>query len=196
MGEKKNPIEKTWPNLKTHFARAFKEARQKRETLQTSGYSAHLQNMQSRNQANAALFTKLQQDQNEALANLATTARVDRESVSLMSRTISELTTQIANITKQLSEAYIEIARLQGTPPKTGGGGLTAHRLADKMISKSCKRFDPMRYCWSHGYKVKEGHNSCTCRQPKPNHDKTATRLETKGGKQWNKDWTDGGPTK
>ena len=92
------------------------------------------------------MFTEMQQDHNVALANLATATKADRESASLVSKTISELTTQIASITKQLSDAHIEIAQLQGKP-KTGGGGAFTPRSANPMISKSGKKFDPMGYC-------------------------------------------------
>ena len=145
--KRKPAHDKTWANFKTHFARAFKEAKKTKDTSKDLGYSAHLQSMQSRNQANAEMFSEMQQDHNIALANLATATKSDRESVSLMSKTISELTTQIATITKQLSEAHIEISRLQGNKSTNGGGGPSTPRSTNPMISKSGKEFDPMGYC-------------------------------------------------
>ena len=55
--------------------------------------------------------------------------------------------------------------------------------------------FDPNGYCSSHGYKVEESHTSATCRFPRNGHNKSYTRLDIKGGKMWNKEWINGGPT-
>jgi hypothetical protein len=44
-------------------------------------------------------------------------------------------------------------------------------------------------YCWSHGYKLKEGHNSSTCRMRLEGHVETATRSNTHGGCTKNKGW-------
>ena len=186
--KRKPALDKTLANFKIHFARAFKEAKKLKDTSKDLGYSSHLQSMQPRNQTNAEMFSEMQQDHIIALANLATATKSDRESVSLMSKTISKLTTQIATITKQLLEAHIEIDRLKGNKPTNGGGGPPTPRSTNPMISKSGKKFDLMGYCWLHGFNVEGEHNSITCRQPKTNHDKTTTRLNNKGGKQWNKD--------
>ena len=55
--------------------------------------------------------------------------------------------------------------------------------------------FDPNGCCSSHGYKVEESHTSATCRFPRNVHNKSYTRLDITGGKMWNKEWINGGPT-
>ena len=110
-----NP-KKTWTNFKIYFVKAFKENKPSKNTSKDLGYSTHLQSVESR----AEMFLEMQQDHNVALANLATATKADCESVSLMYKKISELTTQIASITKQLSDAHLEIARLKGKPKKGG----------------------------------------------------------------------------
>ena len=53
-------------------------------------------------QANAALFTKMQQDYTMALTNLATATQADRILVALLTKKIAELTTQITYLTSKL----------------------------------------------------------------------------------------------
>ena len=48
---------------------------------------------------------------------------------------------------------------------------------------------DPNGYCWSHGFKVKMGHTSMTCTKHLAEHRDGATRVNTMGGKDYNKDW-------
>ena len=79
--------EKTWVKFKTHFARAFKETRISPKTSRTEGYVAHMHAAQ----ANSELFTEMQQDHTQALANLATATQADRTLVALLTKTISEI---------------------------------------------------------------------------------------------------------
>ena len=46
------------------------------------------------------------------------------------------------------------------------------------------KRFANWNYCFSHGFDVKDDHESCNCRNPAWNHNWTATRDNTMGGSQ------------
>ena len=48
---------------------------------------------------------------------------------------------------------------------------------------------DPVGYCWTHGYKVKQGHKSATCTRKKPGHQDAATRTDMMGGSTANKNW-------
>ena len=51
-------------------------------------------------------------------------------------------------------------------------------------------QFDPNEYCWTHGFKSRVGHNSCTCISQHKNkdHKKYATQNNTVGGSEKNKD--------
>ena len=46
--------------------------------------------------------------------------------------------------------------------------------------------WDKVGYCWSHGHKVKVGHNSSTCTSCKAGHQAEATRNNTLGGSTFN----------
>ena len=69
--------------------------------------------------------------------------------------------------------------------------------LRDRNVySRIGHKFEPNGYCSSHEFKVEEYHTFATCRFLGNGHNKLATRMDTKGGKKWNKDWINGGPTK
>ena len=158
-------------------------------------------------QANAELFTEMQQDHTLALANLANATQADRTSVALLTKTIFELSSQVALLTAKLSTAQADNARIKKSRQQSTTAG-HGHRASSNttpletnppqhrnLYSQSGQRFDPNGYCSSHGYKVEDYHTSATCRFPNNNHNKSATRLNIMGGKTWNKEWTKGGPT-
>ena len=64
-------------------------------------------------QANAELFTKMQQDHTWALTNPATATQADRTSVALLTKTISELSSIVALLTAKLVTAQAENARIK-----------------------------------------------------------------------------------
>ena len=201
---------KDWASFKVHFAQAFKDVRKSHETSHTGGYAANV----SEAHRNAEMFAEMQQDHSSALANLATATQSDREAVSLLSKTIAELTKQIATLTTKLDSANTTIISLQGGGGnRTGrgnrdrgrndsgggnnnnGGGGGENKSDRNVWSRSGRKFNTNGYCHSHGFKVEEDHHSGNCTRRCEGHDATATRMNTKGGKQWNKDWINGGPT-
>ena len=201
---------KDWASFKVHFARAFKDVRKSHETSHTGGYAANV----SEAHRNAEMFAEMQQDHSSALANLATATQSDREAVSLLSKTIAELTKQIATLTTKLDSANTTIMSLQGGGGnRTGrgnrdrgrndsgggnnnnGGGGGENKSDRNVWSRSGRKFNTNGYCHLHGFKVEEDHHSGNCTRRCEGHDATATRMNTKGGKQWNKDWINGGPT-
>ena len=56
-------------------------------------------------QANAELFTKVQQDHTLTLVNLVTATQADRTLVALLKKTISEMSGQVALLTEKLATA-------------------------------------------------------------------------------------------
>ena len=110
--------------FKTHFARAFKETRRSSKTSISEGYVAHVHAAQ----ANAELFTNMHQDHTQALANLATATQADRTLVALLTKKISELSSQVALITAKLATAQAESARMKksGQQSTTAGHGYRA----------------------------------------------------------------------
>ena len=67
----------------------------------------------------------------------------------------------------------------------TGAKQMTPKTFESK---KHGRNIDPNGYCWIHGYQVKHGHNSQTCTRQKPGHQPAATRHNTMGGSQANKE--------
>ena len=76
-------------------------------------------------QENAELLTETQQDHTQALANLATVTQDDRTSFALLTKTISELSSQVALLTVKLATAQAENARMKksGQQSTTAGHG-------------------------------------------------------------------------
>ena len=106
---RKTRSDKTWEKFKAHFARTFKETRRSSRTSRFKGYVAHVHAAQ----ANSELFTEMQQDHTLALANLVTATQSDRTSVALLTKTISELSGQVALLTAKLATAQAENARMK-----------------------------------------------------------------------------------
>ena len=106
---RKPRLDKTWSNFKDHFARAFKETWISSRTSNTKSYAANVHAAQ----ANAALFTKMQQDHNLALDYLETATQANITSVALLTKKISEILSQVATLTTKLATAKSNNARLK-----------------------------------------------------------------------------------
>ena len=100
---RKQRLDKTWSNLKACFTSVFKETRRSSRTSETEGYAANVKSTQ----ANAALFTDMQQDHTMALVNLATATQADRTLVTMLTKTIAELSTQVATLPAKLVTGVI-----------------------------------------------------------------------------------------
>ena len=66
---------------------------------------------------------------------------------------------------------------------------------AQEPVMNASQKFYPNEYCSSHEYKVEELHMSETCRFPKNDKKKLATRMYIKVGQTWNKEWINSGTT-
>ena len=120
---RKPRLDKTWSNFKAHFAPAFKETQRSSRTLKTKLYAANVHDAQ----ANAAIFAKMHQDHTLALANHETATQANRKSVVLLTKTVSELSSQVAHLTAKLATAQAENAQLKNRDivqprPSTGAG--------------------------------------------------------------------------
>ena len=135
---------KTWDNFKAHFNEAHQQQHIQQATMQHSGY----------HKANMAHHAFSYEETATALANLATATAADRQ-------TMSNLTSTIDTLTKQLAARDAEIAQLKNR---------------NSSNTKKSAKTDNGGYCWSHGYYVAKNHNSQNCRFPKDGHQKLATR--------------------
>ena len=100
---RKDTSDKTWEALKTFFAREFQDIRIQPRTSVSKGYGAHCMRG---GQANAAVMENMQQQQSEALANLATSTAADKQAVTALS-------SSNATLTNELRAATATIATLQ-----------------------------------------------------------------------------------
>ena len=171
---RKPRLNKKWSNFKAHFDWAFKETQRPSRTSNTKVYAENLH----ATQANAALCTKMQQDHTLSLENLAMATETDRTLVALLTKTKSDLSSQVPHLTAKFTTAQAENACLINRdivqPRLSTVIGRPAIRTRQirtqsktKMCSKSGPKFDPNGYCSSCSYKVEEAHTPTSCCFPK-----------------------------
>jgi hypothetical protein len=114
-----------------------------------------------------------------AFANLATATAVDRNMVAQLTEANSHLAKQLEDNDTSLKEVK---ALLKKERAERASGGHT-----DCPPRRSFTPFSE-NYCWSYGYKVARSHTSQTCRYPKEGHQHDATKSNTMGGSQVNRD--------
>lgn len=107
-----------------------------------------------------------------ALDNLASAATADRTS-------FNNLLTRNEQLSSKNDELATKLDKLQKEFAAFKASGSPSPQI----------EFEPGGYCWTHGYKLKKGHSSSTCRKRAEGHDTTATRCNTKGGSDKNKGW-------
>ena len=175
--------QKTWENFKTHFLRAFRENRDQSRQAQHIGYG----HSNTQNLANAAMLAEMTQDHSNALENLATATQSDRTTVANMSKKITDLTLQLRKENAQLAEAQSSIATLTSKLAQTGTRPNLPTKIPNEPIDMT--PMEKYGYCWSHGFKIKKGHNSTTCKLQKQGHMTETTRGNTMGGNMYSKVW-------
>jgi phage shock protein A len=134
------------------------------ESASTAGYHS----------ANAAV------SHNEDQMAEATIGELDNlETATEADRGVVEALTQVnACLVKQLEDNSNELRELKALIKKEH-----TEKRGQRSFNPS-----PSNYCWMHGYKVGSTHTSLTCKLPKPGHKKEATRADTMGGSQANKE--------
>ena len=171
---------KTWAAWKAHY-RAAHIAR-KRQLLAAGKHTTH------GGSANAALASDSGAISPETLTrldgyldNLAAAATTERTTLSQLIETNATLTATISTLTASVASLTAAYAILAGKPAKTPA--TTAKQPRVKVIP------DPNGYCWTHGYRVRVGHDSTTCKDKAEGHKDGATRANTMGGSSNNKGW-------
>ena len=134
---------------------------------------------------------KMQQQQAEALANLATATAVDRKAVTELSISNATLTHECRTATATIATLHQRLASCACDPtPRTGTKG-QQRRPANKQHHNNPSRnftpLDPDGYCWSHGYHVSRGHNGASCYNTLSGHQSTATKTYPMGGSKKHK---------
>eukprot|EP00957_Ditylum_brightwellii_P053765 4072944-Ditylum_brightwellii.AAC.1 len=165
----KPTTDKTWTDFKTFFAEEYHLLREDEDnTQQGSGY----------HQANemTGVTTALEHLAMAATADMctmeeqATTKRELSEANKLFAEQLKNFTDNVRQLTQKVESSPKK--KLPRTPRPTGNID-----------------WDPIRFCWSCGWKVDKCHNSFTCNIPKLGHQKGATRSNPMGGSDRNRDW-------
>ena len=165
----KSDQDKTWTNFKRHFAADYHEIREQQRVSGDSGFN-------SENHAHETT------DMATALDNMALAETADRNIVIDLiatNRKLVEANTTLDTQVKALVETNTLLAATQGAAATTKPHNATTKR---KQLP-----IEPRRYCWSHGYKVRQVHTSKTCGGKLQGHQDEANRTNTLGGKMWNK---------
>ena len=117
-----------------------------------------------------------------ALDNLALAATADRNIVTKLiatNRKLVEANTTLATQVKALVATNALLAATQGAA--------TMNKMHNATTKSEKLPINPSGYCWSHGYKVRQGHTSKTCGGKLQGYQEEAARTNTLGGKMWNK---------
>jgi hypothetical protein len=180
------PNQKTWALFKTFFAAEYHDLKEQQRLNVTQS------NFHSANQA-----VELTADISTALDNLAMAATTDRDIVAQLTQANQALTAANRALTSQLQQALNTNAvlannlqaRQQPTAPTTQPPPNTPttnnhQRPGRQPFDRTAwvANLNPQGYCWSHGYRVQNGHNSATCKGKLQGHQDNATRTDTKGG--------------
>ena len=114
------------------------------------------------------------------LINIVTAAEEDIETMMSQNKTITDLTKNVATLTRQLQ---------QETSGKDRGPGLPGDRQSQthsKWVNRKQLQ-DVGGYCWTHGHCLEIGHDSKTYRYKKVGHKENATRADNMGENSYGK---------
>ena len=107
---------KTWVNFKTHFSRAFKEVRESSSTARTGRYvNICRQEVVERAEAQKTANNETQQ----ALANFVSAASSDLITITSLTKTIADLSTELAKANIAIS-ALTKNGKRKNNPNSTG----------------------------------------------------------------------------
>ena len=169
--------EKTWVNLKIHFAEAHNDYRLTQTTIQGSGY----------HNANNAMEDFVSETA-DAFANLATATASDRTMLAELTQSNSELLRQLAAQTSEIANLRAQLATNNARTNNGNGGGTRNQQQHTQRSTRGKVRFNHNEnYCWTHGYDVADSHKSDSCASPAEGHKKEATKANTLGGSNRNK---------
>ena len=115
---RKDTSDKTWEAFKTFFEREFQEIRVQPRTSAFEGYGS---NCMRGGHNNAAERGDMQQQQAEALANLAIATAADRQAVTALISSNATLTRELCTATATIATLQQHLASCsRATTPRTG----------------------------------------------------------------------------
>jgi hypothetical protein len=160
-------IQKTWARFQQHFTEAYNDMIVSQKTTQAGGY----------HNANAAMEAYVATT-SDALANLASAQQHNTEIILQQEATINTLKAEIKQKDAIIAGLLKQPARQSKSKQQRQG----------RQQQQPPRIYNNDNYCWSHGYNVHDSHDSSTCRTCLPGHQHAATRANTMGGSQANKD--------
>ena len=116
-----------------------------------------------------------------ALENLTLAATADRNIVTGLIATNRKLVEANTTLDTQVKALLATKALLTATQ-----GAASTNKPHNSNNKHEQPPLDPSRYCWYHGYKVRQGHTSKTCVGKLQGHQEKATRTNTLGEKMQN----------
>ena len=139
----KDTADQTWEAFKKFFTREFRAIRVQPRKSASEGYGTTT-NMRG-GHTNSAEFER-QQQQAEALANLATETAADRQEVAELSISNETLTHELRTATATIATLQQRLASCECAPtPRTGKKGQKQHQHNQ---SRKFMPLDPDGYCW------------------------------------------------
>ena len=128
----------------------------------------------------------MQQQQEEALANLATATVEDRQAVTALISSNATLTQELRTATATIAMLQLRLVSCSyATTPRTGARGQQRQQAIQQIQhnpGRDTMPLYPNRYCWSHGYLIRIVHNGASCYNTLPGHHRAATRADPMGG--------------
>ena len=112
-----------------------------------------------------------------------------------MEKQLSEKDVTITRLTKEMSNLVNIITKISGNNYATNSSNNNAGKISlDRSRAKNPDdtSFDPNGYCCTHGYSVHLNHSSANCKYQAEGHKTEATRANSMGGMNKNKDWVKG----
>jgi hypothetical protein len=179
---------KTWAAWKTHYRTAHVARKRQMlaagKTTTSSFGAANAVTMVDDATISDTTLTRL----DGYLDNLAAAATTERTTLAQLIENNATLTASVTSLTASvasLTSAYAILAAGSDNMPKPTGGNKQQPRHSDRK---------PLYlavggYCWSHGYRVRKGHDSGTCKEKSEGHKDGATRANTMNGSTANKGW-------
>ena len=124
-----------------------------------------------------------------SLDNLANAAIQKNDTVEKLVITNNLPTVTNQKLTEHMAKLQEQNGKLLYILEKYAGGG-TGQAVGKVFVqAENTDVWDPAGYCWMHGFKVKKGHNSKTCKTRGEGHQEGATHHNTMGGSLANVKW-------
>jgi hypothetical protein len=167
----------TWLQFKEHFQNRILEYQKGRRgtTAPQYGLAAEYQPF---NQMAHIITPTNSSDFNDAVM------QANHAAMANMAATQTELLKQLADMQEKFATMTAKAQQQgdnakQATIPVCRGG-----RSKYTQDNNNPGNKDPNGYCWTHGYDVRHGHSSATCRKQATGHKPTASRHDIQGGSQ------------